>query len=289
MLVDCFARRILAPFQGVLQVVRVGSGEAESTDGLNWVLYAAHPDILAHSGLSEVRFGTWTRDAGLRRAMVRGTANGRLVEQIGEALVASLGECAPEVPFTLRDHHECWLLDAETGAPLVLLDSRLPGEPMPPPETPRWLPGQAARHGFAGLAELEDLLQRRAGPRPRAAWFTRHPDGSAAGPENGRLPAGDFPRLLLTTHWPSARGRRLAEGMIAWWAPALLQLQHLDDCERAALEQAAVNRAGTLERLVRLYPRIIDPVPLRAARVKARLLAGGVGTAHYTEPFHWSE
>ncbi len=289
MLVDCFARRILAPFQGVLQVVRVGHGEAESTDGVNWVLYAAHPDILAHSGLSEVRFGTWTRDAGLRRAMVRGTANGRLVERIGEALVDSLETSVRDLPFTLRDHHECWLLDGETGEPLVLLDSRLPGEPLPPPETPRWLPGQAARLGFSGLAELEDLLVRRAGARPRAAWFGRHPDGTAVAPDGQRLPAEAFPRLLLSTRWASARARRLAEGMIAWWAPALLQLQHLDDRERAGLEQAALNRAGALERLVRLYPRIIDPVPLRAARVKARLLAGGPGAAHYTEPFHWSE
>lgn len=289
MLVDCFARRILAPFQGVLQVVRVGNGEAESTDGVNWVLYAAHPDILAHSGLSEVRFGTWTRDAGLRRAMVRGTANGRLVEQIGEALVAVLGERAPQVPFTLRDHHECWLLDEATGEPLVLLDSRLAGEPLPPPQTPRWLPGQAARQGYAGLAELEQLVARRAGVRPRAAWYSRQPDSTATGADGETVPAETFPRLLLTTRWPGARARRLAEGMIAWWAPALLQLQHLEEHERAGLEQAALGRAGALERLVRLYPQIIDPVPLRAARVKARLQAGGPGAAHYTEPFHWSE
>ena len=45
MMVECFARRIMAPFQGVLQVIRVGAGEAESTDGRNWVLYAAHPEV----------------------------------------------------------------------------------------------------------------------------------------------------------------------------------------------------------------------------------------------------
>ena len=68
MMVECLARRIMAPFQGVLQIIRVGAGEAESKDGVHWILYAAHPDILAHSGLSEVRFGTWSADTGLRRA-----------------------------------------------------------------------------------------------------------------------------------------------------------------------------------------------------------------------------
>ncbi|MGB5774468.1 MAG: hypothetical protein WBP89_07375, partial [Sedimenticolaceae bacterium] len=119
MMVECFARRIMAPFQGVLQVIRVGAGEAESTDGVHWVLYAAHPDILAHSGLSEVRFGTWSVDTGLRRAMVRGTAAGNLIEYIGEPLIGALEAFAGQVPFALHDHLECWLLDAQTREPLV--------------------------------------------------------------------------------------------------------------------------------------------------------------------------
>jgi hypothetical protein len=290
MIVDCFARRILAPFQGVLQVVRVGDGEAESTDGLNWVLYAAHPDILAHSGLSEVRFGTWSRAGGLRRAMVRGTAAGGLVERIGQPLIGALEAFADQVPFPLRDHQECWLLDGDSGEPLVLLDSRLPGESMPVQSAPSWLPGQAAREGFADLAGLEAALARRAGRRAQAAWFLRQADGSALGPDRRRLPASLFPRLLLTTRWSEPCERRLAEGMIDWWAPALLQLQHLDAGERTRLERAAARRALVLERLFRLYPQVLDPVTLRAARVQARMQSSpGSSGAHYTEPFHWSE
>ena len=171
MIVECFARRLMAPFQGVLQVIRVGDGEAESTDGVHWVLYAAHPDIPAHSGL-EVRFGTWTADSGLRRAMVRGTAAGDLIERIGEPLIGALEAFARQTPFPLQDRREYWLLDAQTREPLVLIDSRLCDEPVPPAVQPRWLPGKAAADEFAGLAELEDPIARRAGRRPMAEWLT---------------------------------------------------------------------------------------------------------------------
>jgi hypothetical protein len=289
MMVECFARRIMAPFQGVLQVIRVGAGEAESTDGVHWVLYAAHPNILAHSGLSEVRFGTWSVDTGLRRAMVRGTAAGHLIERIGEALIGALEAFAGQVPFVLHDRHECWLLDAKTREPLVLLDSLLPDDPIPLAEVPRWLPGQAARDEFADLAELEQMIQRRAGRRPAAVWFERDPEAVAQGSQRRREAEALFPRFLLTTQWPEVRQRRIAEAFIAWWAPALLQLHHLSDPERLRLEQAAVQRAGALARLFRLYPKTVNEHLIRVARVQARLQASQCSKAHYQEPFLWSE
>jgi hypothetical protein len=289
MMVECFARRIMAPFQGVLQVIRVGFGEAESTDGRTWILYAAHPDILAHSGLSEVRFGTWSRDAGLRRAAVRGTAEGGLVEGIGEPLIEALQAFAPQAPFPLRDRHECWLLDRHTGEPLVLMDSRLPEESTPLVENPQWLPGQAARAEFSGLAELERALAQRAGRRPQAAWFERGDDGSGVDPSGRSQAAGCFPRFLLTTRWTGPREQRLAEGFIEWWAPALLQLQHLDDRERARLERVAARRAAVLARLFRLYPKTLDEELIRVARVRARMQRSTQSAAHYQEPFLWLE
>lgn len=289
MIVDCFARRIMAPFQGVLQVIRVGDGEAESVDGLHWVLYAAHPDILAHSGLSEVRFGTWTAREGLRRALVRGTAAGGLIERIGEPLIEGLQAFSVQTPFALQDRWEYWLLDAETARPLVLLDTRLIDEVLPPAEPVAWLPGQAAREQFGGLDDLEVMLARRAGRRPRAAWFERSPDGSGVDLQGRRLPASSFPRLMLTTEWPTASERRLAGAFIDWWAPALLQLQHLQNDERALLERAAARRALVLARLYRLYPTILDQALLRAARVQARLQSPGPSAGHYAEPFLWAD
>ena len=289
MMVECFARRIMTPFQGVLQVIRVGAGEAESTDGQNWVLYAAHPDILAHSGLSEVRFGTWSSDQGLRRAQVRGTAAGSLIERIGEPLLGALEAFAWQAPFPLQDCLECWLLDGRTCEPLVLIDSRMPEETLPPVEQPRWLPGQAARAEFAELAELEQMISQRAGRRPQAVWFERDAHGAGTGPGHSRFAEAFFPRLLLTTRWPEAGQRRLAESFIDWWAPALLQLLHLKDRERARLEHAAARRASVLARLFRLYPKTLDERLIRVARVQACMQASTETVAHYEEPFLWAE
>ncbi len=293
MIVDCFARRIMAPFQGVLQVIRIGGGEAESIDGRHWVLYAAHPDILAHSGLSEVRFGTWSPDFGLRRAMVRGTAAGTLIERIGEPLVGALEAFAGQTPFVLQDRREYWLLDERTREPLVLIVSLLPDEPVPPAEPARWLPGKAARDEFPGLARLEAMIAGRAGRRPRAVWFERDAPGDvqsdATGPGGVRYPAEYFPRFMLTLRWPDPAQRRLAAAFVDWWAPALLQLHHLSDAERARLERAAAHRATAMARLFRLYPKTLDQRLLRVARVTARMQATREAAAHYEEPFLWSE
>jgi hypothetical protein len=289
MMVECLARRIMAPFQGVLQIIRVGAGEAESVDGVHWVLYAAHPDILAHSGLSEVRFGTWSAGQGLRRAMVRGTAAGGLIERIGQPLIGALQAFADQAPFPLQDRLEYWLIDARTREPLVLIDSLLPDEAVPPAEPASWLPGKAARDEFTDLAELEEMIAARAGRRPEAAWFERDAAGRGRDAEKVSYPASHFPRLLLTTRWPEQRQRRLARGFIDWWAPALLQLQHLDDGERGRLERVATRRALALARLFRLYPKTMDDSLIRVARVQARMQAAQTHAAHYEEPFLWLE
>lgn len=289
MIVDCFARRIMSPFQGVLQVVRVGAGEAESTDGRHWVLYAAHPDILAHSGLSEVRFGTWSAKDGLRRAMVRGTAAGDLIEQIGQPLIGALEAFAEQTPFPLQDIREYWLLDAITREPLVLIDSLLHDEPVPPAESPRWLPGQAARSEFVELDALEAVLRDRAGRYPEGMWFSRDAHGGGHCAAGVAYPASHFPRLMLKTDWEDAELQRLAQAFVDWWAPALLQLHHLGDQERSKLEVSAARRAQAVARLFRLYPKTINEDVIRVARVQARMQRSRNASAHYEEPFIWSE
>jgi len=177
-----------------------------------------------------------------------------------------------------------------TLEPVILVDSRIPGEPVPPMEQqPRWLPGQAARAEFSGLDELERMISRRTGRRPQAVWFERDEAGAGKGPGHSRFAEPYFPRLLLTTHWPEPGQRRLAESFIDWWAPALLQLQHLRDRERARLEQAAARRASVLARLFRLYPKTLDERLIRVARVQACMQASTETPAHYEEPFLWAE
>ena len=47
-IVDCFARRVMATFQGISQTVRLEHGEAESTDGHPRIMCIAHPDNPSH-------------------------------------------------------------------------------------------------------------------------------------------------------------------------------------------------------------------------------------------------
>ena len=73
-IVECFARRLMAPFQAFCRSSAAGEAAEHRRRQLGAV--CAHLTSFRPPGLSEVRFGTWTGDFGLRRAMVRGTAAG---------------------------------------------------------------------------------------------------------------------------------------------------------------------------------------------------------------------
>ncbi|MET0091375.1 MAG: hypothetical protein ABW068_15385 [Candidatus Thiodiazotropha sp.] len=47
-----YSRRLLAPFQGVQQIVSVPGGIAETMDGRQWKLYVHDDAIVSHTGLS---------------------------------------------------------------------------------------------------------------------------------------------------------------------------------------------------------------------------------------------
>ena len=98
----CYSRRLLQPFRGTSQVLAIPGGEAESIDGLEWILYVMDEGIVTHTGLSEVRYGNWNAAAGLSRSKIRGTAPARLIEDTGARLVAALEARAAQVPFPKR-------------------------------------------------------------------------------------------------------------------------------------------------------------------------------------------
>ncbi len=117
--VKTYSRRLLAPFHGMLQVVEVHGGAAETSDGRQWKLYVADEAIVSHTGLSEIQYGSWTANCGRARARVRGTCCSNLIEETGERLITALESHAARVPFPARDFHELWLLDAGGGMPLA--------------------------------------------------------------------------------------------------------------------------------------------------------------------------
>lgn len=283
---QCFSRRILAPFQGLLQVLRIDGGDAESTDGVHWVLYVAHPDITTHTGLSELRYGDWSAADGLHRAVVRGTANSTLIEQIGERLVAALQQHAQQVPFALADRHECWLMDASLEQPLVLIDSALRPQRSDRIEAAAWQPGMAAINTFQDIDSLRRAVAERAGPRPQALWIERRADGSGSAGDR-RFESQQLPALGFCEDWPGPL-HALVQAYLDWLAPVLLQLPQLDAGRRAHFERQALQRPQLVHRLHRLYPQVVDRAQLNAALVAARLV-GEQAPPSFEEPFYWPE
>ena len=63
--VRCFSQRLFRPFHGVMRTISIEHGDAETTDGVSWILYVNHEDIVSHTGMSEVRYGSWSHEDGL--------------------------------------------------------------------------------------------------------------------------------------------------------------------------------------------------------------------------------
>lgn len=285
----CHGSRILSPFHGTLHVVSVEHGDAETTDGVHWVLYVAHEKIVAHTGLSEVRYGTWQAGIGLKRAAVRGSARGDLIEQVGARLVDALQRHAHRVPFRLADRHECWLLEAESDRPLALLTSVQAFGDRKPQEQARWYPGQSSVSQFCSehgdTRRLAALVNGAAGSPARLIWVERSRNGDGHTDDGSRLPRELFPELLLREQWQRAEDDALVQDFIAWQAPWLLQLPDLTLSTRRRLEQAAWTRARESDRVHRLFAGLLDRQGLTVARVKARLMTDGPAPESRPEPF----
>lgn len=264
-------------------------GEAETTDGVHWVLYAMDERIVTHTGLSEVRYGTWDPHHGLMRARIRGTARASLIEEAGRRLVEALESCTNELPFAAADHHECWLVAADDGLPLLLLETAVNAADRSVIHQPCWRPGIGELNEFGSrrgdARRLAALVAEKAGSRPQAFWCERQADGSGATDEGCRLPAECFPALLLRESWPEEEAGSLVRDFLAWQAPWLLQLSGLDRATRHWLEALAWQRPVIASRSWRLYPELYDTEGLRVARVKA-MLAGEAAKTVPAEPFY---
>ena len=286
----CYSRLLLQPFRGTSQTIDVPGGEAETTDGVHWILYVMDDRIVTHTGLSEVRYGTWNPYQGLARSRVRGTARDSLIEETGERLVEALESCAGRVPFPRADHQECWLLAGDDRRPLVLLETALDRSARSVPDKPRWRPGAAELNEFAsprGTAQqLAETLAEAAGQRPQGMWCERQADGSRLTDGGESVPAEAFPPLVLSEAWPVADVRLLVRDLLAWQAPWLLQLPHLAVATRRWLEIAAWERPAVAARCWRLFPELLDAAGLRVARVKAMLAGADSPLEQPAEPFY---
>lgn len=297
MRIECYAQRLLNPFRGAMHVVRYASAEAVTTDGVEWDIYVANDALLADLGragkraqISDIRYGRWSAEKGLKRGPLYPSDDFRRLEEMGAVVYEHLLRVHRELPFRFRDAFELWLLDRDDH-PLALIHSvRNDSETDTRPPLD-WRAGIAARehfrsHAVAGLDEPAGAYLTRyvnelaAGP---AQWFRRSDDGSGLGLHTlkggehlrGRvLEADAFPPLFIATHGMDAAHARLVQDYHAWQAPWMLLLDRLDVPTRAALEAAACRQADALEKHCRLYPAVLDRTALQAARVQAALERG---------------
>jgi hypothetical protein len=295
MQIECYAQRLLNPFRGVVHVIRYQSAEAVTTDGIEWDIYVANDALLDGLGragkraqISDIRYGHWSAEKGLKRGPLYPSDDFRRLEEMGAVVYEHLLRVHREVPFHYLDQFELWLLDRH-DQPLALLHSvRNDSETDTRPPLD-WRAGIAARERFhstaiAGLAESAGAYLTRyvnGLASGTAQWFRRSDDGAGLGLHTlkgsdllrGRvLEADAFPPLFIATAGMDAAHTRLVHDYHAWQAPWMLLLPHLAPATRSALEASACQQAEMIERHCRLYPTVIDRPALQAARVEAALV-----------------
>jgi hypothetical protein len=295
--------RRVNPFEGVLQVVETHNARAYSPNGHIWQVQvlAQRPDNTWRS-FGDVEpiqqffnFGLWDRVEGLHRIPASPILDIGDMQAAADELTGVLRRVVEDLPFTLIDDYEYWATDYE-GRPVALLATTENPRLMHDIRVSRWQATRVSDHSFTSPSLLARDLPTKGhvGPRRHAAllerqvrqlcqhkvWFRRSSEGDVVRLHPKRddttLTAEAFPPLGLKSDWTDDITRELAVDYLAWQAPRLLTLQHIDDGQRRWLEQHACHQAVELAAAYRLIPRILDKARLEAARVEARLRRSAV-------------
>ena len=276
--------RRLGPYLGVIQVIDVGDACAYSTNGRTWRIRQETASGRFRWGVAQVSSDDVDE--------VRLVGADNLVEALKKQ---------PPVPFPIRDRFELWLLHSVTRKPMALLRTRYKATDIEPVSDPHWRPFLMTDTEFVSptLAateninagskhwpvphrdQLESQINVASRPMPAAQWFERLDDGSGVGrkglrlkdDEAGRrLPAADFPELLISADWEDDTQRGLVADYHDWYASALLAHQNLSYQTRQRLEKAACKRPKMLLANYPLIPEVIDQEAIDVALVSARLM-----------------
>ena len=129
-MIECYAQRLLNPYRGVVHTIRYQSAEAVTTDGVEWDIYVANDALLEGLGragrraqISDIRYGHWSAETGLKRGALYPSEDFRRLEEMGAVVYEYLLKGLRDVSFTFRDYFELWLLDAR-HRPLALARSQ---------------------------------------------------------------------------------------------------------------------------------------------------------------------
>ncbi len=279
-----YAIRRFMPYQGVIQVVDTGLGQAYSTDGERWKMRLA-PALNVH----------WRHPYAPRDLPPQPPTEQEAYRELAAAV-----DARPPLPFPLEDRVELWLLAKDTLKPLALVKTRRRLEEIDMPTDPGWMPCLRSEQGFRSPAleaeqarahpqaqhprardVLERQVNRAARPYPVLQWFERQPDGRGIGHQGLRVDKGllgrelaaeDFPELLVAEEWPDALEAALVRDYHRWLAPALLAHGGLSAERRRWLEQAAFEQPEQVARHHHMYPEVLDEEGLQVALVSARLM-----------------
>ena len=299
--------RRLNPFQGMVQIAELGDARALSLDGVRWEIQVrcAQPEHTWRSAnrgkpvLRFLRFGSWSREFGLRQVPVSPILDLDLLFGASEAMVQVLPDFLDALPFAPADRYERWLLDPR-GVPLALLASEVRASAAKTRRAETWVATARSDHSFRSShlarrgvpvrhgpdpryhASLLERLVRDSAPRPaRSSWFVRGVgDGQGSiiesqpaknDEDSWPLVAEALPSLPLREDWPDPSDRDLVWDYLDWCAPYLLTLFGLSETQRDRFEHAAKARALEVEALHRLYPMILNPGLFKSVRVEARM------------------
>ena len=297
--IRCYSQRLLNPFRGVVNIIRYQSAEAVTSDGLHWDIYVSNDALL--EGLdnkgsvqtSDIRYGRWSKQAGLTRGPIYPSVEFFMLEEMGAIVYHHLLHVHDQLPFPFMDTVELWLLDTEKR-PLALLNSVVDEADIDDYQLLDWRAGRICRETFkpggvdvtargatsCAADILIDYINDCANTPPAAQWFKRNPDGSGTGIQGhnidtsliGRtLPATCFSPFFISTMQSDDYYSALVHEFLDWQAPWLLLLDTLSRKQRESCENHARKQALVVDQQYRLYPEVIDPSFIRAARVEARL------------------
>lgn len=298
---DCYAQRLLNPFRGIINILRYQSAEAVTADGVRWDIYVSNESLQGklpgekRAQVSDIRYGSWSADSGLKRGPIFPSDEFRAMEAMGTVVYRQLLAVHNDIPFPFTDRYECWLLDKQQR-PLVLLDSAAEATAIDLNQACVWRPGINCRNTFTSAAAdrlgidlsqhgaIADYLSRYVNSRTAtiasAQIFERMADQSGVGLhginldsalEQRQLPASDFPVMLIETLCHDDSHKQLLYDFNRWQAPWMLLLPTLSDELRRDYERHACVQALKVAAQYHLYPAIMDPAVIDAARVEARL------------------
>jgi hypothetical protein len=278
-MIKVYSKRLLQPYVGVVQVTDMVWARALSLDGKNWAIRYAQDESqdtlnepFGHDPRVNPALIVTIEGDQHKTRVIRSSLEPERIRSDNQRLFKAISTA--RVPFEAADRYEYWLLDGSDESPLALLHSCVYEEdmkrPVPPPE---WLPIPAAQLAVpdpdsgAQAADqppvnyrLQQIVESRAGSKPRAAWFDRL-----------KTTADDFPPCLVREEWEDPECQRLCDLYLQRLAPRLLMIDGLPLTVRQRLEQVACDYVFDIEKYYPLYPEVVDNNRLNTARVEARL------------------